>query len=307
MTGDDAVLTGRLASRLESSANADGGWPYAQEASSRLEPTCWALLAQLEAGTAPIGGPVVQRGLARLAGWQQAGGLLVDTPGAPANLASNGLAAVVLQRLLAADPARASATVGLVRRLLDGVLAVRGETGRPNAVLRQRNDLVGWPWNDGTSSWVEPTAWCLLALKVARQAGRRAAAARIADAERLLADRCCASGGWNYGNSNVLGRDLRPFVSTTVIALVALRSRREWPEVTRSLAWLAGHWTHEASTMAFSLALVAMRLNGAAAKDVESTLRDRCGTTEALRNTASTAMALYALTGPRHGYAALAV
>ena len=95
--------------------------------------------------------------------------------------------------------------------LLSAITRVAGVRRGQSAILRQNNQLLGWPWIDGTFSWVEPTSWCLLALKKAGQLpSRTGAAARIAEADRMLADRCCVSGGWNYGNSNVLGKELSP-------------------------------------------------------------------------------------------------
>ena len=71
-----------------------------------------------------------------------------------------------------------------------------------------------WPAGLGTPatfSWVEPTSWCILALKkAAPDPTARETADRVIEAERMLADRCCLEGGWNYGNSNVLGKELHP-------------------------------------------------------------------------------------------------
>ena len=50
---------------------------------------------------------------------------------------------------------------------------------------------------------------------------------RLEQAERLLFDRQCAGGGWNYGNSEVLGQKLHAYVPTTALALLALQDRRD--------------------------------------------------------------------------------
>ena len=52
-------------------------------------------------------------------------------------------------------------------------------------------------------------------------AARRAPA--IADGLRVLADRECVGGGWNYGNRIVYGVALVPFVQTTATAVLALQ------------------------------------------------------------------------------------
>jgi len=123
----------------------------------------------------------------------------------------------------------------------------------------------------------------------------------------MLADRCCLSGGWNYGNSNVLGKELFPYVSTTALALLALQDRRELPEVVRSFAWLAGNWQREPSALASSLTLIAMRGHQRPADDIQRAVCAYVGEAGVPANLAWNALALYALTGSRHEHAALAL
>jgi hypothetical protein len=88
------------------------------------------------------------------------------------------------------------------------------------------NDLShrGWPWLSGTSSWVEPTAQAIVALRMAapRFSG---VDARVHDAEQLLLTRRCSDGGWNYGSRRALGIDLPSYPETTAMALVGLQAR----------------------------------------------------------------------------------
>jgi hypothetical protein len=266
------------------------------------------VLALLDGGATPEDDARVDAALAKMAGWQRGDGLLSDMPAAPSNLAFNGLASVVIHRALATHRAAVPRQAPKADKLLSGILVAKGIRLERSEFQRQNNQLIGWPWNDRAFSWVEPTSWCLLALKKgAAPPSRAGAAARLAEAERMLADRCCLSGGWNYGNSNMLGRELSPYVPTTALALLALQDRRELPEVTRSLAWLAANWSHEVSAMASSLALMALRLHGRPVEDLERALCDRTSEAQAPANLASAALVLYALTGPRHEYAALAL
>jgi hypothetical protein len=86
--------------------------------------------------------------------------------------------------------------------------------------------LVGWPWHGGSFSWVEPTSVALLALKRLRtQLGGAFPEDRVQEGELLLYDRECDEGGWNYGNSAVLGEQLHPYPDVTAIALLALRDQ----------------------------------------------------------------------------------
>ena len=156
--------------------------------------------------------------------------------------------------------------------------------------------MQAWSWIDGTFSWVEPTAWCLLAQKqwsaVPGAVGDRT---RIVVAEQMLVDRCCAKGGWNYGNANMLGQDLRPFVPTTALALLSLQDRTSLPEVARSVAFLEREATSERSGTALALALMALRAYGRSTAAVRDTLIAQLPTTLGLGKIASAAMSLYAL------------
>src|SRR5204863_9079682 len=83
------------------------------------------------------------------------------------------------------------------RALLEAIRRVKGLALEPSQINRQDNSIQGWSWIEDTFSWVEPTAWCLLALKhCAPQPHSPIDQIRVRDAERLLADRACHGGGW---------------------------------------------------------------------------------------------------------------
>jgi hypothetical protein len=84
-------------------------------------------------------------------------------------------------------------------------------------------DIEGWPWVRNTFGWVEPTAWALLAFKLSGQNDDT----RAIQGRSLLIDRQISSGGWNYGNKEVMGTQLLPFWDTTALALLALQGSRE--------------------------------------------------------------------------------
>ena len=127
----------------------------------------------------------------------------------------------------------------------------------------------------------------------------------MAEADRMLADRCCVSGGWNYGNSNVLGKELSPYVPTTAVALLALQDRTALTEVARSLDWLTANWQQERSALASSLALLAMQVHRVSSEDVERDVRSHVAESGLPANLAWAGLMLYALTGSRHEHAAL--
>jgi hypothetical protein len=266
--------------------NADGGWAYQPGKASRLEPTCWALLA-LGAAADP----------AVLEQWPSSDDLLLERRGGSPNYAFHGQALLVL-RALRLEHVKANRTIAAALQ------RVKGDTLPVSKINRQDNSLQGWSWMAGTFSWVEPTAWCLLALKQWARTPDAIDRSRIDVAERLLADRCCTQGGWNYGNSNMLGQVLKPFVPTTAIALLALQDRKSMPEVVRSVDFLERESIHERSGTALSLALMALRAFDRPVSAVRDALVAQVPTTLAFGKHTAAAMSLYALDG-ESGHAAV--
>jgi hypothetical protein len=297
--GAKVVLEMRHA--LVSAINADGGWGYYPAKASRLEPTCWALLALQNSNSSDSIDLRAADGFFQQS--QRSDGLLLeaavrdeDRP----NLAFNGLAAV----LFASQ--KTSAPEGMLERVTAGIIDHRGIKLPQSPLSPQDNSLQAWSWIDSTFSWVEPTGWCLLALK--KSAGGRAdAQQRIDVAERMLRDRCCTAGGWNSGTAMVLGQGLNPYVPTTALGLMALHNLPQDPVVVRSLAALNQLRLTERSAMALSLGLIALALFGADTGDVEAALVEQWHRTSFLGNTHLTSMALYSLTQKDHGTSAFRI
>lgn len=303
MSSADTRLA-RLGEAVAIAANPDGGWGYYRGTTSRVEPTSWAVLAlAADFGNRTARGLVPH--LSFLASRRGSSGLLVDDPGVPPNLAFNGLAALAL------TPLARDVDSGLLDQVLAGILGIRGIRLPAAPDIRQDNSLQGWPWIDGTFSWAEPTSWCLLALKRCARRNQRARqlerggpeplASRIDEAERLLIDRCCPTGGWNFGNANVMGQDLRPYVPTTALGLLAMQDRRDHPVVARSLDYLYAHRLSELSGLALALTLICLQVYGIPAPDVEDHLLAQFERTGFLGNYSVMALAWHSLTSARHG------
>jgi hypothetical protein len=96
--------------------------------------------------------------------------------------------------------------------------------------------IPGWPWIDGTHSWIEPTALSVLALQVAGHGQHD----RVREGIRMILDRQLSHGGWNYGNTTVYGRELHPMPESTGAALAGLTGQVDQGTVARSLDYLQG-------------------------------------------------------------------
>jgi hypothetical protein len=150
------------------------------------------------------------------------------------------------------------------RRAVDWLLGSRGVAFSGDSaearVLGHDTTLVGWSWTEGAHSWVEPTAFAVLALRLAGQAAHP----RVEEGVRLIADRVLARGGWNFGNTTAFGRPLRPHPMPTGLALLALGGARETTSrgVAESLDWLESALATTRASASLAWGLLGLRAWG---------------------------------------------
>ncbi|MCS7043342.1 MAG: hypothetical protein NZR01_11170 [Bryobacteraceae bacterium] len=242
--------------------NPDGGFGHAAGQSSWVEPTAWAALAL-------HGRPQASRAMAWLAGQQMPGG---GWPAHPQTQRESWVTSLVVllkcirgefdegwqrgMHWLLGHPARPGPTPSWLDRLL-----------RREPAVVQDHQLLGWPWTPGTSGWIEPTVHAVRALQLCRPAaGNPAVQERIGHGIRMILDRQCRDGGWNYGNKRVLGEDLESFPECTALALIGLAGRGG-PPVERGIACAFQHWSRQPRGLAQALLRIAFRMHGAAFDD----------------------------------------
>jgi hypothetical protein len=205
---------------------ADGGWGYYAESESRIEPTCWALSALSSAQDFKRSSAALTNARRFLLAHQDKQGFWTATPGMDIGNWVTSLACAVLSSDAEAEsatqaglswlcsdyPLDSSPAVRFFRRLLS-----RTNTGEQDEASR------GWGWTPRTSSWVEPTAFALLAMQQFPENRLPAAAATRRElAVALLYERMCPDGGWNSGNPRVYGVAGEALVLPTAWALLAL-------------------------------------------------------------------------------------
>ena len=221
-----APLNSRL-QLLLSKQNPDGGWGHYAGQTSWLEPTIYGAFALWGEQRA-----AADRALALVRRWQRPDGafrpcLAIDEPHWATSLALMAMQSEARgagQSSPSKDEAQARAAMWL--------LGIKGaEGGWLNSLLKrfvtmpaeQNEELHGWPWRPGTSSWIEPTAHALVALKRAGVAAQ----GRIVMGEQMILERRCEDLGWNYGNRRVYGVAVPSYPETTALALLGLQGRRE--------------------------------------------------------------------------------
>ena len=225
------ALHAALAEALRAVRRSDGGVPVSLDGPAEVEPTAIAALA-LDDG----------RARAWLARHVREDGGFDEQDGRPDGPTTSALAALALT-----DPRAA-------RRALGYAIAHRG-LPLPNA--RDPEKREAWGWTNDARSLTEPTARILLAVNALTPGD----AATRREAVGLFTTRQCADGGWNFGNASVYDVDLRGYVQTTAIGLIALQ--RGDPEmVGRGFDFLRKQWRLEPGGLTVAQAIVALRLHG---------------------------------------------
>jgi hypothetical protein len=276
--------------------NRDGGWPTYEGRVSNTEATALATLAlgRLEDGA---GRAAAARGGHWLLACQNADGSWPLNRQIATGSWTTALATLTLASI---ERDRASALRG-ARWLLrqqprtPGVVAALARRLAPDTLTLDPH-LKGWAWTATATGFVEPTAYAVLALKKLREhlPGTHVAE-RIDEAERMIDDRTCRKGGWNYGNSTVLGVDLWPYADVTALTLLALADRRGRPENRRGLAALRRMLEHVDSGLTLAWAALCLAAHDEDAEPLLTRLGRAWERTGFLGDTRSIALALLAM------------
>ena len=296
-----------ILTRLAQAQRPDGGWGAVPGVFSNTEATALGVLAMAR-WRDHIGPEGLSAGRAWLAEKQNRDGGWPVSDAVPESswMTSLAVLALFLSRTEGSSrPERAVLRGGLwllaergrgahwIVRLLNRVRSERGE-GEPDVVLDI--NLIGWPWTTDTFSWVEPTSHAMLALMTLRPFLRaRSLDARLLEGRRMIFDRMCLGGGWNYGNSRVLGEELWPYPDTTALALMALHDEPSDTRIQESLASLNRMLGASDSILALALSILALRLYGRDVAELRSRLAGKLESAGAPADTRSLALSALAM------------
>jgi hypothetical protein len=291
---------------LREAQNSDGGWGFRPDTPSRVEATCWALLALREPSRQIVGNPVaedparVQRARDFLQNTQLEDGSWPAAPGEEMGCWVTSLCCLALTTT--GERTQNSTIESGFRWICNDWPSDSTPWRRFLARFSSERDVApinysyrGWGWTPETSSWVEPTSFALLALEadmpdelVGLEKRRRSLATS------LLFDRMCAGGGWNAGNPMVYGAAGEPSVVPTVWALLALRGLPSREEVRLSLHWLERTTSKTQSPASAALARICLRAYGRALPVDAPQLNDLLRKNEFLSNVPVAAWAVLA-------------
>jgi len=236
-------LVDRLAERFD--------WPYHSGGPGAAEPTALAALVLAAHDRVAAAG----RAAAALVAMQHPGGSVGITTHQSRPRWPTGLAVVAwlhVQQVTGVPRAEP------IDQAIDFLTQLRGRTTQRQPHIGHNPELTGWPWVEGTHSWLEPTIFGVLALKAIGRAGDP----RVREGVRLLIDRQLPGGGCNYGNTFVFQQRLLAHHQPTGLALIALSDEPPHPRIEASRAFLQRAWptiTGSASQCFAALGLAAMQ------------------------------------------------
>jgi hypothetical protein len=286
---------------LRQSQNPDGGWGYRPQSKSRTEPTSWALVALRNLPQPDPRREALDRGTGWLLRAQLGDG---GWPSDPEQKQGDWCTSLALLALPSQESDSRAVTRGL--EWLGRTWPAEGGfwwrlrhwfERRPQLV-RQNFALRGWNWTPGTSSWVEPTSYALLALE-SREIRDGRLLRRRQLGEAMLLDRMCPGGGWNAGNPLVYGVAGTPAMGPTVWALLALRGERGRKEITQSLDWLESAAGAAFGPASLALAHLCLETFGRKTAPLEPLLRHSYESNQFLDDVLTFAWATLALTPER--------
>jgi hypothetical protein len=269
----DLIMQHSARAFLTSTQNPDGGWGYAPDHTSLVEPTAATILA-LRAHNP--GTDMLRSAIDWLRGAQHADGgwgLAQDDQD------SGWLTAWAVWALAGTDSANDAVSRGVaflqqVRPLPTSQDAIQ----QVSQVLQIDLTLEGWPWWPDEASWVEPTALTLLALSHAPTG--ESDHARCQTAVDYLLDRRCQPGGWNVGNPVMFSQSLPPRACPTAWVILALAWHDPSAITARDLDALRADMRQDAGVLAHAWGLLALQAVGAdepASRAALRTLRQNDG------------------------------
>lgn len=222
----------------------DGGFALMENGNYRPDSTAWAALALDSVNEE---GTIIDHARSRLKLDQNEDGRVNVKKGFSAAYWPTALAALAWQRAPAYKEAH--------KRSINFLLSTFGYSFPKESYIGHDTTLKGWPWIEGTHSWVEPTAIAYIALKKAGYNKHN----RVTEARGLMLDRQLPHGGWNFGNTSVFGQELRPLPYSTGMLLYALAGSVHRYQIQKSFVYLKNRIQKDRTPLSLGWAIMGLR------------------------------------------------
>lgn len=252
-------------------------FPYKEGGEASLEATAWSALAL--ATDAP---EAASEAAFYIVDSQNDDGGWSTTSGAGKSDWSSGLALLSLRLLQNKSGTKTDKLEQSVKKGLAYLLESRTEFYKPVARLlllisqgpKALDYARGWPWDPDCFHWIEPTSYCLMALKLPAIPNAELYRKVIDHANDFITEHACEGGGWNHGNNITLGSQLPPYRLTTAEALLALQDIADDKAVQEALKYLRSQSDQDSSSLSLAYSILALRsYNMPAQQETELLLR----------------------------------
>jgi hypothetical protein len=249
-------MTKSLTDYLVATQAPSGGWGYEPDQRANVEATSAVVLALADVAEA---GPARARGLAWLVAAQHADG---GWGYSPDDTESSWQSAWAVWALAGSDSVSEECAKGVSWLLsVPSAQFTADELSGVERILAIDVSIPSWPWRSGETTWVEPTALALVALRAA--GAGEAARSRISAALDYLGDRRCRGGGWNFGNPYMLGSYLPARAQPTGCALLALAGLQPQRWLSEDVGALRADMELDGGVVAWAWGILALRAVGA--------------------------------------------
>jgi hypothetical protein len=285
--------------------NEDGGWGFYPNSESRVEPTCWALRA-LQNSSVHVVEDHLRSAQQYLLLAQLRDG---SWPAAPEQKTGSSVTSLACSVLSPDKDCKSSVSAGLEWLCQDYPRDSAPwrrffQKFHPKSRVADHDDSFrGWGWTPRTSSWVEPSAFAIQALRDCPSEWRPAESAqRLELAVGVLYDRMCPKGGWNCGNPRVYGVDGEPLVLPTGWALLALHDQPACERKSKSLAWLHASIASIHGPASLAVARITLEAYAIELPEVNHKLQNLFDAREFLRTTEVVSWTCLALSPKRYWF-----
>lgn len=275
---DDKKLSNKTAIDQLLENSKDGWWPYRPGRSPSLEPTVWAAIAVKD-----VDKKLASKTLENLLASQKSDGGWSTDPNFKESDWTTQLALIALHTLkpLASDQSAKKLEQAYTKGL-DLIMSMR--TDMITDMTRILMTVVsgpdfdyprGWPWEKGNAHWVEPTAYAVLAFKLASRGEEKRYRGALKSADEYLLSKACNPAGWNYGSPKEFSGYEPPAPYATTWALIALQTDPNNTVVKNSLDYLRKTTESHISIATNAQAIIARSLYGDDTTEAAKRLADR--------------------------------
>ena len=245
-----------------------GGWGYTTGSKPVVEPTTVALLAlQDETGAAAS----FQKGMSWLLGSQNPDGGWGINENDPESGWQTAWAIIALRK--------AKQVNVTISKAMDWLAYVgtsqvsQEEFKKPDPPVSDDPGAIVWPWLPGQVCWIEPTAMAVLALE--SRDNSPLASSRINAAVDYFIKYRTPIGGWDIGNAGPLDTIVLPRAFPTSLVLMALNLAAPQAIISNDISALKQDMMFDLSVLSLSSGLLAIRVLGETADEVEVDIKDK--------------------------------